>query len=309
MVVLLAALQPSLHQPTSGIMDMWPVYYGAKAWSATGDAYWNDPAIAGGTLSEIGNAYPLPAALLGLPLSWLPTGAAGVVWVLALGLAWVAAVEWSGESRLWYLWFPMWDALRIQQPSALVTVGVIVAMGALRRDRGWMLALGLALMALKPQQTALLLVVLAWQGRAWWRQLLVVGGTVLTVSVLAQPNWVAQWLDKVSLRSQILTDEVWLAWALVPLGIILLLRGWRPSGLAVLSTAAGPWPLTGSYVASAWPVGWTHDQAVRGSLVGLLALGAVVLAPTYWVFPTVLVVGLLIAAVIPGATAPAGPRS
>lgn len=288
-VALLAVLQIPMTSERGGVFDYWPLYYGAKAWIATGDAYWFDPTLPNlGQLSQVGNAYPIHAVLLlGLPLAWASPTAAGVIWVLVVGLAWLGAIAWARESWYWLLWLPMWDALRMQQPSAAVTVAAIVALGSIRREARWPFLASLVALSVKPQQTIFLLILFAWMGRRWWRAQLATAALAVSVSVVAQPDWVGQWMAQIANRSLVVEGERWLLVWLVPLGIWLALRGWQVTAAAVMSTAVGPWPELAYYTTSAWPLGLDRQRGAMMALAGLIAATAV-LCCGFWAYPFVL---------------------
>lgn len=283
-----------------GLFDYYPLYFGAQNLLVNGDAYSSAASPPGaGILSEVGNAYPLPATLLwGLPLAWLPPGAAGAAFTLVFGLLWVAAIRYARASMLWLLWWPMWDALRIEQPSVIITVAAITAFGALRRGNRWVFALCVVALALKPQQSLLVIAGLLWWGRSWWREVTAAFLCTAAVSFAVQPGWVPAWLEHVQLRSTILTDERWLGPMLLPLAALLWWRGWRVPALAVASTGLAPWPITGTYVASAWPLELDRTRTLAAGLTAAYAVLAIGLLDTgYWTLPLTLVVGLAIAAV------------
>lgn len=303
---ILAAAQPTLTGAFGGLFDFYPLYHGARAWISGGDAYWNDPSLPDlGLLSQLGNAYPIQAVLLlGLPFAWMPPLVAGVMWVLVVGFLWVAAISWARESWAWLLWIPMWEALRIQQVSAAVTVASIFALGAIRRSNRWVFLFAIPVMAAKPQQTLFLILAFIWWGRRWWRSMLAAWGLLLLACFLAQPDWVVLWLAKGSLRAELLEEERWLGLALIPLGLLMLYRRWSIPGLAVLSTSLAPWPFAGHYVVSIWPLGMERAQLKVSSLI--FAFGFLIVLTLggrlgYWILPAILISGLALAVSLIGA--------
>lgn len=288
--------QIPLYGHVGGLMDLWPLYHGAQAWLASGNAYAIDPNLPDlGQLSAVGNAYPIHATLLvGLPLTPMGTQVAGMAFVLVVGAAWVYAIGWARQSWYWLLWLPMWDALRLQQVSAVVGVAAIVALGALQRRSRLPFLLALLALSIKPQQTLVLMLVLAWHGRHWWRSMVVGALAVVVASFLAQPGWIQPWLDQVAIRSDVV-EAVWLSLLTIPLAVLLVWRGWRWPGIAVMSSSLGPWPLFGYYVTTAWPMGASRDQAALIVLAGMIAfLGAMLLG--FWAFPLILIPALALAA-------------
>lgn len=303
-VLAVALLQLRIFELRGGLFDYFPLYYGAHELLENGDAYGQGPnypaqGVPGQAgLIAVGNAYPLHAVLLfGLPLAGVAPDVASVIWVAVVGLAWIAAIAWARESWYWLLWLPMWDALRMQQVSAAVTVAGIVALGALRQGRRWPYLMAMLVLTVKPHQTLFLLLAFAVWGRAWWRSLLAVLGSAFVICLLIQPDWVARWLERIVARN----DIVFASWlpsiGLVLLGGLLLVRGWRESGLAVLSGAAGSWPLGGTYVASLWPLGTDREQASGMAMVSIMAGFANVMFDSYWAISVTLIAGTAIAAV------------
>lgn len=296
--VILLAWAHAAHPPPSRVGDFYPLYHGARALLTSGDAYHLDPGIGDfGAISRAGNAYPLPAVLaLGLPLSWAPPALAGTLWVAVLGLAWVAAIRWARESWAWLLWWPMWEALRIGQPTAAVAVAAIAAVGALRRDNRAVFLMALVVLSTKPQQTALLVVGLVWWGRHWWRWIAGTAVATAIVSLAAQPDWPTRWWGQLDAYRAAQDAGPALAPALLVVAAWLFRRGWRESALAVSSNAVGMWPTAAHYNAALWPLGLSDRAglaAAAGAAIGFLA---VLLVPIPGGFPTVLLVSMVIAA-------------
>jgi hypothetical protein len=301
LVALTCAVQPRLWSGTNGIGDFWPFYYGARAWLETGNAYWHDPGLPSLVIADVGNAYPIHGILFGLPFAWLSPGIAAILWVAVCGLGWIWAVIWSGESLVWFLWAPMWIALLAQQPSALVTVACIVALGGLRRSLPPALIVAIPVMLLKPHQTLLLVLLFVWWGRRWWRGMTLCWSAGLLLTFVVQPDWAGLWVDQVQLRNLLITDAVWIGGLLVPAGLVLLIRGWRLSGLAMISTSLGPWPALGGYVASIWPIGLTDRRIWSVALANQAAFVLYLATLHYWLYPLALVASCLAAALfVPG---------
>src|SRR5262245_26199973 len=65
--------------------DLYPLYYGGKAWLLTGTAYDLRSVVPADhilyTVFQIGNSYPLPAVLLLLPLTVFPPHIAATLWI------------------------------------------------------------------------------------------------------------------------------------------------------------------------------------------------------------------------------------
>ena len=142
------------------------------------------PAADPGTLLGQGAPYvwPPPLALLGVPLTWLPWHAAGVVWVL-LNLAFLAGGLWLVGLRNWRLWllalfsFPVTSGLLLGQPNGLLAL--LAALAWRYRDQ--------ALRGGAAAGAAVALKLLAWPMILWfvftrrWRA----AGTSLVVALLS----------------------------------------------------------------------------------------------------------------------------
>jgi hypothetical protein len=122
-------------------------------------------------------AYPLPAALVAMPVAWLPAPIAGAVF---FGLS-AAALSWAllADGGIWRLW--MLASVPFAMSLALVQWAPLLIAGALLPALAWVLVckptLGLALFAGRPSRAA------------------VIGGAiVLAVSLLFLPTWPAEWL-------------------------------------------------------------------------------------------------------------------
>ena len=310
-VGLMAWAQIAGRSDSGYLFDFYPLYRGAEALLTSGDAYAvQATGPAPGGAAAIGNSYPIHAVLLlGLPFAWMPPGVAVIAWTLAVGLAWILAVRWARESPYWFLWIPMWQALLLQQPAAALGVAAIVAWGSLGRGAPWALAAALVVLTMKPQQFLLLAVVLAWWGRAWWRQIAVTFAAVAVGSFLAQPDWIARWLERVQVRAE-LVPVVWVGPLLIPVGVIVFWRGWRASGLAIASSAVGPWPTVGGYYAAvAWPLGSGRTQSAALALLGILGFVVGEVMNGSMAFVVFVGLGAIVAAMLAPDRRPSGPRT
>ena len=125
------ALRGFFTYPTD-VFDLYPVYYGAKAWLLTGNAYatqaivpiYHEP----WDLYRTGNMYPLPAVLLGLPLSFLPPTTAAMLWVALLMAGMLLALRLSRLPLWWGFSMPILDGIRIEQYTILIVIFQIVAL-------------------------------------------------------------------------------------------------------------------------------------------------------------------------------------
>ncbi len=292
----LAVLLIARWQADRGVLlDFYPLYHGATNLLEYGDAYRQDPPEPTG-LGRIGNPYPLHAVLVaGVPFAPLPPVAAGILYTIVVGLAWIAAIRYARQSWAWLLWWPMWDAIRIQQASALVTVAIMGAVGASQRGHRAAFLVAMVLASIKPQQTLALLLLLAWAQRRWWREMLFTGAVIIGLTFILEPSWVQRWIERVQLRSELVGGELWLGFVLIPLAVLGYRRGWHLSAAAVLSTGLAPWPITGQYVASIWPIGMPWQRIVLMTLGSTIGLQLTILTDNYWPLPAAMMLATAIA--------------
>jgi hypothetical protein len=245
----------------TGLFDLYPLYYGARAWLATGNAYdlkaVAPPEHAGVSLLELGNAYPFPALFFILPLAALAPATAGILWS---GLVTFALTVGAKLARCWWmlLYLPMVEAVRIEQYTALVVVFQLLALWALRQNRRWWLGLMECLILTKPNQGALFVLVLMVVARNW-RQFGVWLAVIWGGSLVLSPAWPAEWLPVALNNVTAVSRPVYWQFAvlLVPL---LLARDWLSVSL-VAPVLAGQF--RDVYVAASLPLGVTDVALSR----------------------------------------------
>jgi hypothetical protein len=247
--------------------DLFPLFYGARAWLQTGSAYALDavapPAYQGYHVLAIGNGYPLPAVLLVLPLSLLPPQVAPVLWVGLLALALLVALRVSGQPFWLLLYVPLLESLHNQQYTTLLVALLLVAIWCQRTQRRWALAFCCALLLSKPSQGALPALALALMARNWREQLVAIG-LVWGGSLLLDPSWPGEWLAALAAYNAIAGQPTY--WALAAFALPLLLaRDWLGAAL-VLQLALFPFPI-GFYGAAALPLSVLGDPRSKWLMV------------------------------------------
>jgi hypothetical protein len=248
------ALQATQDYPT-GLFDLYPLYYGAKAWLVTGSAYdlraVAPPPPPGVTsLLDLGNAYPFPAIFFVLPLTALTPALAGIVWTGLLALSLVGAIRLVSGAWWLLLYLPLVEAVRIEQFTALIVAMQVAALWCLRHDRRWWLGLLECLIMTKPNHGALFVVVLLLLGHNW-KQFMVWSAVVWGGSLLASPAWPMEWLPIALNNVDAVPRPVYWQFAvlLVPLVIV---RDWISISL-VAPVLLGQF--RDVYVAAALPLG------------------------------------------------------
>lgn len=256
LLVMLWRWNQSLPLP---LFDLYPLYYGARAWLATGNAYDLStivpPGDQGFLVYRIGNGYPFPAILLALPLALLPAHLAATLWVgllvggVLVGLRLLRAPIWL------LIYVPLLEGLRIEQYTVFVLVLQLFALWAHRERRLWLLALCCALILTKPSHGTLFVVVMALLARNW-RQLIVAVIVVWGGPLLLDPGWPGEWLAAVRTYVDVAAQPQ--IWWMLPLGGVLLI--WRDyiSAAVVSQLALAPFP--GVYAASALTLGVINER-------------------------------------------------
>ena len=257
--VLVAMLWRATRSYPTQLLDLYPLYYGAKAWLHGGNAYVLDAVAPAADrahlLYQVGNVYPLPAVLLVLPLSFLSPTVAATIWVGCLTGGLLLALRLTGLPTWLALYVPLLACLRLEQYTVFVIILQIVALWAYREHRLWLLAFCCALILTKPNHGLIFVLVMLLLARHW-RQQLVAGAAVWGGSMLLDPHWLQWWISTV-LRHQEVTHQP-VFWQLALLAIPLLLIRDYISGALVLQFLLEPFP--GMYVASAVPLGVLGDR-------------------------------------------------
>jgi hypothetical protein len=257
---LAMAWRTTVTYPTD-VFDFYPLYFGAKSWLQTGNAYALQTVVPESHQSwdvfKVGNAYPLPAVLLALPLSFLSPTVAATIWVGLLTAGMLLALRLCGLSLWWAFSLPIVDGIRIEQYSLLAIIGQIVALWALRARRPWLLALCCALLLTKPNQCLFFVIAIAILARNWFQQgvaiALIWGG-----SLLLDPNWVFEWLPTLA-HYRDLTHQPFL-WAFALFAIpFLLMRDWLAAA-NILQFLTLPFPINSTYAAGGVPLTVLDDR-------------------------------------------------
>lgn len=246
----------------AGLFDLYPLYYGGRAWLETGSAYDLAAAVPASDhasqLFRVGNLYPLPAVLVVLPLTVLPPHLAGIVWIGLLVGGLVAALRLLRASYWYLLYVPLIEAVRIEQYTALIVIAQLVALWALaeRREAAragraarpatlWILAACCAVILTKPNHGLLFVIAVLVLSGSWAR--IALGAALPWLgSVVLDPTWPREWLAVLG-RYQASFAPVVL-WPMGLLGVPLLLVGDVIGAAVVLQFLL--LPFTGSYAAS-----------------------------------------------------------
>lgn len=208
--------------------------------------------------------YPLPIALFGLPLFWLPWPVASIIFagVSSTLLAW--GILRSGES--WRLWlfasFPFVTAIYFRQWAPLITATWFVP------------SLAPLLVLIKPQiALPVALQRLTWRGLA-------LATIVVLGSLLLDPGWPVRWLSMLGPYSRVIPVLE------LPFGPLLLLAAlaWRDPRARVLLLMA-VLPMRGLYdLCPLWILPRTRQHAAQLSLVSWLMYPLMVLSENTAVF-------------------------
>jgi hypothetical protein len=247
-------LRSTIEYPT-GVFDLHPLYYGAKAWQATGNAYYLEPVVPASHHNQpvyrIGNSYPLPAVLIVSPLSLLEPQQAAIVWLGFLTVALLLALRLSGTPSWFVLFFPILNGLNLEQYTILILIFQILALWAWRERRPWLLALCCTLILTKPTQGLLFVLVLAFLARNWRAQLIVTGSFWFS-SVILDPNWLSEWLPTLAQYREVAQHPTY--WGLAFFAIPLLLMRDYIGGALMLQFLITPYPVPACYITSAVPL-------------------------------------------------------
>lgn len=232
----------------SGVLDLYPVYWGGRAWLGGGNAYdltAVQPYLAGQLklLSDVGNVYPMPATLLFLPLALLPPKVASCVYLAGVIGALVVMIRATKSSPALLMYAPIVVAIATEQLTALVLIAQMMALVGIRTGRKWLTAISFVLCAIKPSQTLLFIALLLWQDRKNVRTHLGLLGGVFVASLVAQPDWPVRWIHLALARNDFFPGAIhWLWWA-APLGLLAWHWGDRVGAVNIVQFAIVPMPL------------------------------------------------------------------
>lgn len=272
--VVAAATLRAVQDYQTRLFDLYPLYYGGRAWLESGTAYVLDAVVPasdrGHQLFGIGNVYPLPAVLVTLPLTLLDPRTAGTLWTGLLIAGGIAALRLHGGSYWLLLYLPLLEAVRIEQYTAFIVIAQIVALWALRERRLWVLGVCCALILTKPNHGLAFVVALAFLSGARWR-IGLLSSIPWLASVAVDRAWPAQWLAALARHSAILQQPI--LWPIALLGLPLLVVGDVIGGAVLLQLLVQPFP--GIYAASSLPLALLRTRWLPW-LVGLSFL---------WPFP------------------------
>jgi hypothetical protein len=291
--MLLAMLWRATRSYPTQLLDLYPLYYGAKAWLHGGNAYVLDavaPAVdRAHLLYQVGNVYPLPAILLVLPLALLPPAVAATVWVSGLTGGLLLALRLAGLPTWLVLYVPLLACLRLEQYTVFVIILQVVALWAYRERRLWTLALCCALILTKPNHGLVFVLVMLLLARHW-RQQVIVGTAIWGGTLLLDPHWLHWWIPTLFRHQDVTHQPVY--WGLALLAIPLLLVRDYISGALVLQFLLEPFP--GMYVASAVPLGVLDDRRSKYLIpISYLTVVGVAFAGQAWVTAAVLILPVI----------------
>lgn len=244
------------------LFDLYPLYYGGKAWLQAGNAYDLTPVTPffhqEFNVFKIGNGYPLPAMLLTLPLTLLPPQLAATVWVGGLLAALLVLLRLHRAPFWLLLYVPLLEALRIEQYTVFVLALQLLALLALRQQRTTLLAVCCALILTKPTHGAVFVVFLIFMARPR-RQFFIAFAVAMCVvwggATLLDPHWIGEWLAAARVYAATAAQPT--MWWLLPLVLPLAYSHQYLSMALVLQLGVAPFP--GSYAACALPLGVLHD--------------------------------------------------
>jgi hypothetical protein len=239
--------------------DLYPLYYGGKAWLLTGSAYNLRSVVPAAhvpySVFQIGNSYPLPAILLLLPLTVFPPQIAATLWIGVLVAGVLIGLRLC-QAPLWLVaYVPLLEAVRIEQYTALILILQLCAIWALQTRRPAVLALCNALILTKPSHGVLFVVLMVLLARNWRQQaiaiLIVWGG-----SLLVDARWPYDWLQALQTYVHVAAWPTF--WALGLLAIPLLFTKDYLSAIVIAQCAITPYP--GVYAASSLYLGVLADR-------------------------------------------------
>lgn len=265
-VTVLVVIWRASQRYSAQVQDLFQLYYGAMAWRMSGTAYDLAPVVplTDHVLPQFqaGNAYPLPAVLITLPLSFFPAHVAGVIWLGMLVFGLLLALRLVG-SRFWpamLLYFPLADGLRLEQYTIFVIIVQLFALYAYRRGYGWMLAICCALALTKPTQGLCFALAMFALTRDWRRFAVSVCG-LWGLAFLVDPRWFLEWL--MAIRQYDGSAQQPFFWAIGLLAIPLLCIGDYIGAAILAQFIISPFPTGSAYAAGAVPLTVLDDARSR----------------------------------------------
>lgn len=253
-VVAVIGWRLTVTYPTD-VFDFYPIYFGGQAWLQVGNAYATQQIVPAyhqpWDLYRTGNMYPLPAIVLGLPLSLLSPTLAATLWVGLLTAGVLLALRVSGLPLWWGFALPIVDGIRIEQYTVLIVIAQILALWAHRERRPWALAACCALILTKPNQGLFFVLVLVLLARNW-RQQIAVNALVWGGSLLLDPHWVGEWLPTLDRYRQLTHQPILWGFALFAIPL-LLMRQWLAAA-TIAQFLILPFPTASTYAAGAVPL-------------------------------------------------------
>lgn len=212
--------------------------YGPEATMALGQ-YWDNPDQ---QYLQTGIAYPLPLILLVAPLTLLTSQVATWLWT-AVGfvLTYICVVNLqrtksSPQSPVFYpslnlllpfTFYPFYRGADLHQATLLwCGLGALLLLG-MQRKHTLCVTICVVLLTLKPQAGLLL----ALYGLYWlWKHdkrgfiyyVPILGGTLLGVSLLLQPDWIGAWIQQLAIYRTVVQPP-----SLLPVGIVAFVVFWR----------------------------------------------------------------------------------
>lgn len=197
----------------------------------------------------VGLVYPGTAIVVALPLSLLPSPF-GEYLLAFLGLGAVVLALHLYQINLFYalVYLPLFSAALVNNPILLASGMLMLGVWLVEQRRwGWLAPCLVVALALKPHSVILIAGWLGWLALRRGRLVgvlptVVLGVTVLLLSLLLMPNWIADW----SAQARFYRDFIWneiggmaFFWFMLPFaGLLLILR--QPLAGVVLAQASLP---------------------------------------------------------------------
>ena len=228
------------------------------------------------------------------PLAALPTGLEWPFYVLVASLGWLALCKAMKANPLMILLaFPMFGELWLGQVDLVLAAGIVLAL--LSRN-AYVRGIGIALAAVKPQVTWLVILALLWRDAEWKKLLVAPIAMGLTSLVAFGPLWPLEWLRSTAALPihtwRIASMAIWpLGAALVWVPFFVKDRTDRISLAAVIASIATPFVGVYTYVIPLllgkypwWVIPVSYVWLIAYPILGDQALGFA------WIFPVTLLV-------------------